>query len=294
MRIIYIARHGQTNSNDDEGAIAFALRKLGHDVECVHESRYDLITRPLRCDLVLFHHWQSFYLLKGVDCKKVFWNFDLVEWPDPTLEARNVARRTWMHEVIKVVDLGFCTDGDFAAKHSDRLVWLPQGFDERQKVVVSEKKGPSILFTGIGTGGGTQRESFVAEMQDRYGSEFLHYIKGLHGDKLARAIAEAKIVVAPDSPVTNRYWSNRVYNVLGMGGFLLHPYARGLEEQFSNTKLVMYKDRSNLHAKISAYMREPVMCDHFAEVGHKRTLEAHTYLRRCEVLMATVKARLGV
>ncbi len=227
----------------------------------------------------------------------VFWNFDLVEWPDPTLEARNVIRRTWMHEVMKVVDLGFCTDGDWVAKHPDRLVWLPQGFDERQQPAKVEKCGLSILFTGIGIGGGTQRGSFVTEMQERYGSGFIHYVKGLHGDKLAKAIAEAKIVVAPDSPVTGVYWSNRVYNVLGMGGFLLHPYTDGLCSQYRLTDMIMYQDRQHMHLLIDHYLNEAAgntIRNNVASNGRQRTLEAHTYTRRCEVLITTVKSRLGL
>src|SRR5436309_287730 len=38
VRIAYVGRFGQTNSNQDEEAVAHALRVLGHDVECIEES----------------------------------------------------------------------------------------------------------------------------------------------------------------------------------------------------------------------------------------------------------------
>lgn len=294
MRIAYVAKHG-CGGNQDEDAIAFALRKLGHEVICYKERFCVDITE--KCDFVLFHHWtdtRSMHNLRDMGIPLVFWNFDLVEWPDPTIEARNATRRKWMHEVMKVVDLGFCTDGDWVAKHPDRLVWLPQGFDERQKPAIPIHKTVPILFTGIGRGGGTQRESFVAEMRDRYGGDFVHYQKGLHGDKLAQTIAESKIVVAPDSPVTDRYWSNRVYNVLGMGGFLLHPYTDGLDRQYFGS-IMMYKNRKHLHDTITDCLQEyDLLSDHVRWTGNFHTIQHNTYRHRCEVLVSTVKARLGI
>lgn len=299
MRILYIAKHG-SGGNNDEDAVSFALRKLGHEVDCVHER--NVYVDNISGDFCLFHHWHDIRTMSAISNKSiplVFWNFDLVEWPDPTLEARNVMRRTWMHEVMKVVDLGFCTDGDWVAKHPDKLVWLTQGFDERQQPAPPTTKTIPILFTGIGKGGGIQRESFVAEMRDKYGEGFLHYIKGLHGDKLAAMIAQAKIVVAPDSPVTDRYWSNRVYNVLGMGGFLLHPYASGLDDQYNIDKssfIDFYKTRQEMHDTI-----EWIIDPHYdklrytgSEMCRIITLKEHTYRHRCEVLVSTVKARLGL
>ena len=57
MRIAYVARHGG-HGNDDEGAVAYALTQLGHEVILVHEA--DALVAPSlipEADFLLFHKW---------------------------------------------------------------------------------------------------------------------------------------------------------------------------------------------------------------------------------------------
>ncbi len=186
MNIVHVGKFGQVRSNQDEEAISHAFRMLGHQVTDLHESeaRSDLAS----ADLLLFHHWDDAEAVRRA--RPLFpriacWCFDLIEWPsDPTLERRCEQRVRWMDRILPHVDACFCTDGDWAAK---------------------------------------RRESFIQEMRHRWGSRFHHVERGVHGAQLAELIARARVVVAPDSPVTDRYWSNRVYNALGLGAFLMHP-----------------------------------------------------------------------
>ena len=293
MRILYIAKHS-SGGNQDEDAITHALAALGHTVLRVHEIRAHRITKT-DADFILFHKYEHVETLKRLGKPAIFYYFDLVDYPDPTLEGRNQTRRQWMADMLPHVAVGFCSDGDWVAKDkTGKLVYLTQGADERVtgfgKAV--DDCQPPILFTGIRNGGRT-RASFVDEMAIRYGETFRQVRTGLHGRELADAIAGAKIVVAPDGPVTDRYWSNRVYLTLGFGGFLLHPYCEKLAEHYQEGKeIVFYQNRRQLHELIRYYYEEPDVRKRIATAGLQRTIAEHLYRHRIASLIRIVQERI--
>ncbi len=305
LHIVYIAKHGN-GGNDEEGAIAHALRELGHYVTPIQEAR--ACRAPIaKADMLLFHKWYDPRMLACIKYPKVFWYFDLVQFPDPSIKDRCEQRINWMNRVMPLTDVCFCTDGEWAYKHRGRVFWLPQGVDER--VMGKGKRNGSgcdscgtkwgdvpILFTGISRGGGIIRESFVKEMKDTYGDRFRHVPTGIHGRNLADLIASSQLVVAPDGPVSDRYWSNRVYLTLGFGGMILHPYCEGLTHHYQHGEgVVYYKDRKDLHELIEYYLgplsNAPQL---IAEAGYKKTLLRHTYRDRCSAMIAKVRGRLRI
>lgn len=312
MKIAYIARHFQRQSNDDEGSIAYALEKLGHSVIRIPE-RIDCPSgqNAVQCaDLVLFHHWANAWeYLPQIKCPKVFWYFDRVRWNDPGLELRNRMRETWMQRTLPLVDLAFCTDGDWVAKHpNSNLIQLSQGADERVvgRGISNCGELPSILFAGSVKGVGQPRVEFKEFLQTHWGKvdedtglfQFNHIEKGIYGRSLADRIAANRIVVAPHTPVTDRYWSNRVYITLGFGGFLLHPYTAGLKEEFRNGyDLVMYHDLHDLKDLIDYYLTDSGMTKVVKSIqlsGLETVKSKYLYRHRCQRLIQTVQERLGV
>jgi len=295
MRIVYVAKHGQPD-NDDEGAIAHGIRQLGHDVICLSEVGKARKILQTEGDFLLFHKWEDIETLQRVTIPKVFWYFDLVNYPDPVIQHRNQIRMQWMNSVVPLVDLGFCTDGDWVNQDdSGKLIRLMQGADSRV-TGRGTKLGPyhPILFTGIRKGG-KGRTEFVDNMKETYDKKFLHVEQGLHQRELADLIASTKIVVAPDAPVTDHYWSNRVYMMLGYGAFLLHPYCRTLAKHYTHgTDIIFYFDRNGLHRLIKHYLEFPENTLMIQQAALKRTLAEHTYTHRCEDLIRTVKERIGI
>lgn len=314
MRILYVAKH-DSGGGDDEGAITHALTALGHEVQRLREERGKYAFRVAnRTDLLFFHGWRDVGMLRffGGKAPRVFWNFDLVEWVgDPSLEARNRARLAWMRDVLPHVELGFCTDGDWVERVNSggagegffpgkgKLYWLMQGADERV-IGLGEGWGEPgreefltpLLF--LGTAHGAARKGWVAELTARYHGHFLHTRRGYYGRDLANRLAGTKVVVAPDVPVTDRYWSNRVYVTLGAGGLLLHPSSAGLAEQYGPDKeLVFYRDRGELCEKIDRYLVQPGERRRLALAGLERTRAAHLYQHRCRELLRVVAERTG-
>lgn len=302
LRILYIGKH-DSGGNDDEGAITHALQALGHDVQRLRERRAQAAHRMHDVDFCLFHHCQDYGALADIKRPKVAWIFDLIDYPDPQLARRNQERRSWMRHITRIADVVFMTDGDWVAHDkSGKLHWLPQGADERvvgagtaaDAFVFGYPTAP-LLFTGIDRGGGQERVAFVRGMREKYGDDFLHISRGVYRRDLADLIASSQIVLAPAGPVTGRYFSNRVFNVCGFGGFLLHPYSDGLASMYEpGGDLVYYHDRDDMHAKIRLYLESPEERQRIAAAGLARTRSEHLYRHRLAVLIEIVKARLNL
>lgn len=293
MKIGYVARH-DGNGNDDEGAIYHALQALGHEVFRVREIVGERVTRLANLDLVLFHKWEHLGKIEQIKMPKVFWYFDLVDAKDPQVQGRSESRMRWIRQVTNISDLGFCTDGDWVAQDtSGKLHWLLQGADER---VVGRKSCSRtmvpILFTGA-CRNGSARARFVYEMKARYGDKFCHVSQGVYGEKLGELIASACMVVAPYGPVTDRYWSNRVYLTAGFGGFIIHPFSVGLCRHYSGDEVCYYGDTDSLHGIIDYAFKHPDWGPRLGTNALRRTISNHLYRHRLKEMLQVVRDRLG-
>lgn len=302
MNILYAAKHN-SGHNDDEGAIAYALRQLGHTVTCVEEDPSERYKRygttsldhlVKANELLLFHKGLDAESIAPLSLPKVFWYFDLVDSTDPLLASRCAARKGWMDRYTPLVDLGFCTDGDWVRRdRSGKLHLLRQGADER--VVgfgIREVVKNRILYVGSVRKTGAVRRSFILEVWERYGNDFLHVEKGCHGVNLHDAISSAEIVLAPDGPITPHYWSNRIYLTLGFGGFLLHPHCGAAADYEEGQGVIYYRHRDQLHRLIEAYRAMTRARENARLAGYERTLAKHLYRHRCEELIRITRTLL--
>ncbi len=235
--------------------------------------------------------WDSLACFEG---HRVLWYWDRVREPDDsTLARRNEARRNYVERAMQVATHCFFTDGDwvdFCRLRGTETHQLSQGFDERQTFpdIRPEKRIP-ILFTGSTRGCGVGRAKWFHEMQNRWGKDFYHVEHGCHGERMACLIRQAKVVVAPSFPCTDRYWSNRVYNALGFGCCLLHPYSKGLFDQYDSGALLYYDSMDYLHHVIAETLSAPeVTRDGFADQGKAMTFARHLYRHRVEKLIKEV------
>lgn len=294
MNILYVAKHG-SGGNQDEDAVSHVLEQLGHRVVKVQERRasQDVQKYP-SADFCLIHHLNDFGPLDALKGRMpvVFWYFDLVEFPDPTLEGRNRTRRAWMELALSKVDMGFCTDGDWVLKNPGRnLHWLPQGCDERVAFPGAKAEQTfDLLFTGIHRRGGDGREGFVREVSKRYGKGLLHIITGVHGRALADTIAKCKIVICPNSPVTDNYWSNRLFLSTGFAGCVLHPWTSRAADMYQAGEEVMFYDNMHdFHDKVEYLLAHPERRESIAREGYRRAVSEHTYRHRVEQMLKTIK-----
>tara|TARA_R110000824_G_scaffold172434_1_gene350279 strand:- start:15022 stop:15972 length:951 start_codon:yes stop_codon:yes gene_type:complete len=310
MKILYIAKHGNGH-NDDEGAIAYALGLLGHVVTCIDENRV-LRTqfRPNRYDFVLIHKFNSPVKLKELRSMYpvVFWFFDLVETKttERSIRDRDRRRMHWMKQVRASASLGFCTDGDWVEKSKNQkrfpgcdVLQLMQGFDERLILSVESEERQAekkfdIYFGGTLRNCGRERNQWFKVMSDRYGSGFRHSVEAFR-EACRDEVDTNTLAIAPPFPVTDRYYSNRVYNFCGYGACLLHPFSKKLDGEYEHDKeIVFYHSRTDMVDRIDALLKSPEIVLRIKKAAEEKTQQKHLYRHRCERLIDVVADRFDL
>lgn len=84
------------------------------------------------------------------------------------------------------------------------------------------------------------------------------------------------------------YWSDRIPETLGRGGFLLHPYVEGLGDSFDlGEHLVVWQlgDWDQLDRLIAYYLANPDRARQIAAAGRAQVLTHHTYTVRMRQLL---------
>jgi hypothetical protein len=297
MKILYQAKHN-SGKNDDEGAIAWALEQLGHRV-----IRAPVGFPPVgpafegkTCDFYLYHHSTPDF--DNIHIPTVSWCFDRIWEDDPSVKQRSEARLKWADFVTSKNLCSFFTDGDYVQNNHTGLTnifQLSQGFDSRiTERVAANSRNALIAHVGMSHKNGEKRLSFVRFMQDRYKDNFI-CIHNDYRENLIRRLNQVAIVVAPDSPVSDQYWSNRVYNITGMGAFLVHPDSKGLAWQYGQPgwmSIPTYRDRNELVEVVNRYLLESFEREVSASRAKLITNHLHTYKNRCEKLIKKVQEYL--
>lgn len=139
------------------------------------------------------------------------------------------------------------------------------------------------------------RPQLVDWLRDTYGKKFTHVgndgIGVLRGEELIKFYWNTKIAIG-DSLCINfdypYYWSDRVYETLGRGGFMIHPYIKGMEKHFTDKKhLVFYKfgDFKDLKEKIDYYLEHEDEREKIRFAGHEHVAKNHTYTNRWNTII---------
>lgn len=123
---------------------------------------------------------------------------------------------------------------------------IRQGIHEPEAVLGKANVDHDVVFIGSDTYFG--RHKMIEFLKETYGDRFAHYGMGgkpeVRGLELNNLLAGSKVVVG-DSVHSPNYWSNRIYEVIGRGGFLLHPKVEGLDEEFEPYKHYIPFERGN-------------------------------------------------
>jgi len=156
------------------------------------------------------------------------------------------------------VDHFFSTDGAHEAEYAARGVvhhWLPPAVVEYacHKGIYTPSQASEIGFVGsIGYHPEHRfRTTMVEELRKRYGTRFRTY-QGLREEPLNNAYASIKVVVGDHCFAgMPRYWSDRLPETCGRGGFLLYPRTEGMTIP---TATYEPKNLADLYDKIDYYL----------------------------------------
>jgi hypothetical protein len=206
-------------------------------------------------------------------------------------------------------DYVFTVDGD--PKHAEIFKskginhhYLPAGVYRKdcKKGLFTQDYAHDIVFLGgaenYPAGDWPYRMELITWLRETYGSSFVRYPLDnirLWGQQMNDLFASAKIVMGDtmclDNMTQENCWSDRIYETTGRGGFIIHPYIKGLEKEFKSPNEIVtynYGDFNQLQGLIDFYLKNDEIRLKIQERGMKRTKHEHSYNNRMEELLRIV------
>jgi hypothetical protein len=291
---------------------ANSIESLGHKVIKLQEGRAtadEVFERSIRSDVLVWvhtHGWETpgnieeaITKLKISGVKIISYHLDL--W-------FGIERHKDLEDdpFYKQLDYFFATDKKMTDWFSDNTdvqgVYLQAGVYEPECYMDgSGGLQNDVIF--IGSKGyhheWPYRPQLINWLAGTYGDRFKHFggdgLGTVRGAALNQLYGSTKIVVGDtlcmgfDYP---SYWSDRVYETLGRGGFLIHPYIKGMEEHFTDKEHLVFYEYGNfeqLRYLIEYYTYNVEEREKIRLAGHAHVKKNHTYKNRWETILSTVK-----
>jgi hypothetical protein len=137
------------------------------------------------------------------------------------------------------------------------------------------------------------RPLLINWLRNTFGSRFKLYGSGevIRGDDLNNLYESVKVIVG-DSLYSPNYWSDRVPETLGRGGFLIHPRVPGMEKQFTPYKHFIpyeYGDFKTLKEIIDYYIEHDDEREPIKQAAFEYVKENHTYKNLAQKIIKTLQ-----
>lgn len=296
-----------------EHHVARSLEELGHRVVRIQEDR-DSWQRTLQetcnADLMLWtqtygfaHQWDQTEAIAALEylnraMPTVGIHLDLwwgLEREHQVLEEPFFQHTRWM----------FTADGD----HDDRWVdagvhhhWSPPAVfgPECTPGEARPQFRADVAFVGSWRGGyhdawWPARKAMLDALQRRYHSRLRLWPRGsaVRGQALNDLYASTKVVVGDScfADRSDRYFSDRPFETIGRGGFLVMPWIRGLAEMLVDGEHCRYYppgDHAEMVRLVDHYLAHDAERERIRRAGQEHVRQNHTYARRLEALLTTV------
>ena len=267
----------------DEEYIARSFESIGCEVARINEklSRYEIfeLLEHHNPDIVLWTKLNVGEAKKIRDfCSKyktVCWVFDLYI---------GYQRENRLNSPAFTADYVFTTDGGHDKEFKERGInhkCLRQGIWKDECVLYPFNKiEHEIVFVGSDNPYFPERTKFIEELGAKwFGRLSTNELRGLN---LNEVYAKSRIIIG-DSVYSPYYWSNRVVETLGRGGFLIHREVEGLKEEYPY--LVTYKNKDDLLAKIDYYKQHEGERREIIRKNYKWVRDNYTMDKKCQELL---------
>jgi len=310
VRVVVI---GAGRYHKNEAAIARAVRSLGHPCRLVNAAtwthNFGRMAAPVlarRVDafepdtIIVSRHALALgadrlaQLLRGR--YSVFWYFDLQTPPLPNIVALGRMVDTMYVTCLPQIET-------YRALGIANVLHLPQGADpflDRPARRIPRHYRCDAAF--VGTGDSPHRHALlravarVANLQVRgtgwHGAPDLPVVGGrTDGRAYARAIGGAAISLGANSlPEHARQYasaSNRMWKVMGCGGFYLGEWVDGIELfARGGEHCAWFRDADEAVALVRHYLANPDARRRIMIAGRQHTLAQHTYADRVRLILA--------
>lgn len=316
MRIAYVGNFEPEYSTEND--IRKAFEYLGHEVIKLQEGdQYNLNkasieqirSAALTSNLLLWTGtWGDAYKLE--DVLDVFHDCAAAGIPTATVHldtfwsTKRDGRKWWREPMFHTAYL-FTADGDWQFEWKllgKNHTWLPPAVrhDATDNGVHTEKYACDVAFVGS-NGNGYHEDVWpyrkelinaLREMCSRRGWSFRN--PGGDEPKIERSMemnnfyASAKVTVGDSLCLKKenaRYWSDRVPEATGRGGFLIMPTINSLVEQEYKLPTYDWGNFSQLETLIDAYLNSPEERAKVVKFNRSITMDKHTYVNRAKQIL---------
>jgi len=302
MKVAYIGNFIPEHSTENH--VRLAWQDTGHQVHTVQEGDPDaweaLIADIRNVDLILWTrtadlaaqigHRTQLRLLstaKSVGVPTVAFHLD--RWWGLNREASVWEEPFFRCQYVITADGGH--QDEFASVGVNHF-WLPPAVSRRETVLghVNPEYKSELAFVGSWLPGyhaeWTHRPELIQFLQENFRGRIQFWPKqgqpGVRGEALRDLYMSVGIVIGDSCLVggVTHYWSDRIPETVGRGGFLVHPYVKGLEEHFDIGKHLdvwPVGDWVALQGKIAHYRNNLEEAHAIAVAGRDHVRANHTY-----------------
>lgn len=326
MKIAYVGNFQPQHSTETH--LAATLEDLGHEVTRIQENDPHLPGAPGlidRCrghDLFLFtrtwgtlvtldhlnqlsqlgipsasYHLDLYVGLKREDGLEndPFWRTDYVFTPDGDPHSAEVFKRKNInHYYMKPgVFKPECVLGNYKPELAHDVVFVGGGIEYAHKEWPYRRQLVQWLmdnYKGMSTSTTIDRLDVVRPRFGKYG----HPQRVMRNQDLNDLYASAKVVVGDSVCIDFKhtyYWSDRVYETIGRGGFIIHPFIEGMQEEFKDRETIVFYEYGNfdqLRELIDYYLTHDDERERIRLAGHEYVKEHATYHNRLTQMLVTV------
>ena len=287
MQIIYI---GQFKVHSTEAYTAYAFRELGHTVYKLPldfgTSELSDLLREKRIDFVLFAKPSKIPNIKYVidECKihnvkSICWMYDLY-FDLPSGFSRKPSDLLAGQDILVTT-----TPTDYWDNKIKHLV-VRQGIHEPEYFMVKDYYDKDVRFIGSMYGDYRPKLKKFLESMPEYPFEWVGLSDEYRGIELNKLLGRTKIIIGDSVPFP-KYWSNRLYEVVGRGGFLIMPDIEGIKEEIPSLVTYKYGDFDDLKEKIKYYIEHDQEREELRMICHKE-MKALTYKNRVKYFLKNI------
>jgi glycosyltransferase involved in cell wall biosynthesis len=301
-KIVFLGNFGVDYSSESHHAKS--LESLGHSVTRLQETEIkaeNILVHALKSDLFIWIHTHGWKTPGLLSMEKVLDRLKENNIPSITYHLDlwfGLQRQKDLEimPVYKKIEHFFTVDSKMAQWFNEETNvkghYLPAGVFGEECTYKESTKKRDVIFVGSKKyhPEWQYRTQLVNWLDKVYGNRFEHYgnggVESVRGLRLNKLYWSTKVVVG-DTLCLNfnypDYWSDRIYETLGRGGFLIHPYIPGIEKEFVDKKHVVFYEYGNfeqLKELIDYYLTHEEEREEIRKAGHELVKGNYTYRHR--------------
>lgn len=289
---------------------AKTLQSMGHRVIVLQETEEKsekILEYASKSDLFIWVHTHGWKTPGRIPMARVLKRLNAAGIPTMTYHLDlwlGLKRQRDLHSdpAYKDIQHFFTVDSKMAewfnTRTSVRGHYLPAGVYDKEAIYKPAKKlDHEVIFVGSKRyhPEWKYRGQLIDYLGNTYGKKFEHWgndgLGVVRGKNLNQLYARTKVVVGDTlCPKFNYpdYWSDRVYETIGRGGFIIHPYIKGMEKEFTDGEHLVfyqYKNFDQLKELVDHYLVHDDEREKIRVAGHNLVKEKYTYKNRWQTIL---------